>query len=365
MKKTIRILAIAAVLGSVVFTGCEKDGIGSRAGEAVRFSIMSSGAPTTKTSYGNDDNGYQIINWKANDTIRIWSDNATHRYGDDQHWADYYVTGATTEGHLSKATLAAEQLFNTDDDSPVKLANGLVWGEEGEDKECQFWGIYPSKRNNPAITIEESLVTATLPSSYTLATGITKTDNDISYKVCAPDMNYAFMTAYEKVSGTPSKVDLQFAPAFTAIEIFLSSGDDDISVTGVSLEGAQNLSGKFTMTAGNLETVTPLDSGDAPKTVSYTASSGVAVTKTSGIDVTFFTIPKANVGFISLLVNTDQGPARLRFKKSGTNSPYIFEAGHKYRIHLLKLGGKWQILFGEDDLTVEPWEEQSTDLIVE
>ena len=366
MKRTIRNLALAAVLGSAIFTGCEKDGMESRVGEAVRFSVTSSGAPTTKTSYGDDVDGFQLINWRANDTIQIWSDNATHRYGNDQHWADYYVTGATTEGHKSKATLSAEQLFNTDNDSPVQSANGLVWGEEGETKECQFWGIYPSKKNNPAITLEDSVVTATLPASYALATSSTKTDNSISYKVCAPDMNYAFMTAAQKVTGTPSAVDLEFNAAFTAIEIYLSSADDDIAVTSVGLQSAStNLSGKYTMTAGNLNTVQTLDGGEASKAVTYTASSSVAVTKGSGLNVTFFTIPKTNAGVISLIVNTDQGRAKLKFLQKGTSTAYPFEAGHKYRIHLLKMGGKWQILFGDDKLTVEPWDEQSTELIVE
>lgn len=368
MKRTIRILAYAAILGSAILSGCNKEGFESRRGEAVHFSAVSGGGPTTKTSYGDDVDGYQMINWKANDYIRVWSDNATHRYGDNQHWADYYTTGSTAEGHKSTASLAAEQLYNTDYDNPQGSANGLVWGDA---ETCQFWGIYPSTKTNSNITIDANgAVVASLPTNNTLNAGSSKTQNSIAYKVCPPDMNYAYMTAYEKVTGAPAKVNLEFQPAFTAIEINLSSSDEDFTVSGVSLQGNEWLSGKYTMTAGSLESVTVTDGDAAFKTVSYTGGN-VAITQTSGLTVTFFTIPKDNVGAIALIVNTDQGDAKLKFTKKGSLDPYTFEAGHKYRINLLKMGGRWQILFGDDGLTVEQWDdtatgsEGSTGLIIE
>ena len=364
MKEAIRILACAAILGSAILTGCEKTDINSRKGEVIRFSAVSEGAPSTKTAYGSDQDGYQIINWSVNDTIRIWSDNATHRYGDDQHWADYYITGFTNDGHLSTATLATEQLFNTDNDNENNTANGLVWGEEAT---CQFWGIYPSKKDGPITIAENGAVEATLPSAFTLTTSGTKTDNDISYKVCAPDMNYAFMTAYQKVENAPAKVNIEFAPAFTAFEVYLSSSDEEFSVKSIGIEGT-GVAGRYTMTAGNLSTVA-VAAGSGAVTYSN-EDSPVAVTPTSGLNVTFFTIPVTNTGMISLRVVTTEGPAVLKFKQKDSSDPYSFQAGQKYRIHLLKMGGRWQILFG-DDMTVEPWDETatgeggSTELIVE
>lgn len=363
MNKTIKILACAAILGSAILTGCEKNSLNSRKGEVIRFSAVSEGAPSTKTAYGNDVDNYQMINWSVNDTIRIWSDNALHRYGDNQHWADYYTTGSTADGHKSTATLSAEQLYNTANDNPNNSANGLVWGDETT---CQFWGIYPSKKDGRITIDADGAVTATLPSSFTLTTSGTKTDNSISYKVCAPDMNYAFMTAYNKVENAPAKVNLEFNPAFTAFEIYLSSSDEDFSVKSIALQGT-NLSGTYTMTAGDLSTVAATSGSNA---VTYSnEDSPVAVTPTSGLNVTFFTIPVTNTGMISLRVVTTEGPAVLKFTQKNSSAAYAFQAGTKYRIHLLKMGGRWQILFG-DDMTVEPWDDTatgdgSTDIIVE
>ena len=367
MNKTIKILACAAILGSAILTGCEKNSLNSRKGEVIRFSAVSEGAPSTKTAYGNDVDNYQMINWSVNDTIRIWSDNALHRYGDNQHWADYYTTGSTADGHKSTATLAAEQLFNTDNDNPNNSANGLVWGDETT---CQFWGIYPSKKDGRITIDADGAVTATLPSTFTLSTSGTKTDNSISYKVCAPDMNYAFMTAYNKVENAPAKVNLEFNPAFTAFEIYLSSSEDETdggfsvnSLTLTATGSSDYLSGPFTITAGNLSTATAAEG--AQKSVSVTFNSAVAITPTTGIDVTFFTMPITNTGAIVLQVATTEGTATLRFTKKNSSNAYEFEAGQKYRIHLLKLGGRWRIVFGGDDMDVEPWEQSSTGLIVE
>lgn len=369
MKRTIKILACAAILCSAIFTGCEKNDLFSRKGEIVRFSAVSSGAPTTKTSYDQGDlvDGYQLINWGGNDTIRIWSDNALHRYGDNQHWADYYTTGYSVSGHESTATLAAKQLYNTDNDNENNTANGLVWGEE---KVCQFWGIYPSKKNIPMTIGENGAVNATLPASYTLpSSSSTKTEGggEISYKVYAPDMNYAFMTAYEKVENAPEKVNLKFNPAFTAFELYISSSEEEtegFTVNSIGLIGNDWLAGPFTMTAGDLGTVAAANG--ASKTVTASFSSAVKIEPSNGVNVTLFTIPKTNEDAISLqIATTDGGKATLKFTEKGSKEAYKFEAGHKYRIHLLKVGGRWMINFGGDDMDVEPWEENSTGLIVE
>ena len=368
MKRTIRILAFAAVLGTAIFTSCEKNGLDINKGKAIRFSAVSSGTPTTKTSYGGDSDGYQIINWKANDTIRVYSDNAVHRYGDNQHWADYYTTNTTADGHKSTATLATETLFNTSDDNSLELTNGLIWGEA---EEYNFWAIYPSTKQNPDITIgEDGAVSATLPISVAYASSNgTKTDNEISYNVYAPNMRNAYMTSHatyagEEVEENEYKVNLEFEPAFTAFEIYLSSAADEasFSVNSVSLEGNEWISGPFTMTAGDLSTVAAADG--ASKTVTAAFSSAVAITPTTGVNVTLFTIPKNNVGAIALKVATTDGTATLKFTKKGSKDAYIFEAGQKYRIHLLKVGGRWEIVFG-DNMDVEPWESNSTGLIVE
>lgn len=381
MKKAIRILACAAILGSAVITGCEKDSFISHKGESVKFSAVSKGGPTTKTSYAGDDSGYQIIDWKENDLVRVYSDNAVHRYGmtagETQNWADYIIRKGpyAITGHESMASLQAKTLDNTTTDNHFESANGLVWDEEAEN--YNFWAIYPSPDQNSSISIGEAgAVTATLPSSTTLTSrSSTKTyeegSNTYTYNVYAPNMNYAYMTAHatyngEEVAQNDYKVNLEFYPAFTAFELNLTSADEDFSVSSISLTSNEWLSGKFNMTAGDLSTVTVPDGNAAEKTVAATFSNPVTVSSSTGISVTLFAIPLDITGKITYLtVNTDKGSAKLTFYKKGTKTPYDFTAGVKYRINLLKIGGRYQILFGDDDLTVEPWEAESVDIIVE
>ena len=58
--------------------------------------------------------------------------------------------------------------------------------------------------------------------------------------------------------------------------------------------------------------------------------------------MTLFTVPVTNSGVITLSVKTSEGTtAKLALLDTDKKSAYKFEAGKKYRINLLKLGGKF------------------------
>lgn len=359
MNKGIMILVCAALLGSAMLSGCNKILEGS-SDKTVRFSAINQGNPATKTEYGDDvkdeNTTWQIIDWKAGDVIRISSDLAKHRY-EDRKWSDYSIESSTINGHQSIATIENVESGTLPNGQPMK--NGLVWGEDAAQK-YTFWGIYPSTTQNADITLGNAgAVSAELPTSITLGSSSTtstkyvKADGTVTttqseaaytYTVYEPDMDYAYMTAVASEVSNDTKFDLVFKPAFTAFEINLTSLDESFSITGVSLSSDPDattkdyLSGKFTMTAGDLTTVTA--GTGASQTVSATVSANL--TPSSGVTVTLFTIPKTNANMLSLTVQTNEGNATLKFTKKGSTDPYPFEAGKKYRINLLKVGNRWK-----------------------
>ena len=380
MNKTIRILASAVLLGSAILTGCNKNGIDANMGQAIRFSAVSQGAPSTKTTYGEDSGNYQIIDWKANDLIRVYSDNAVHRNDSDQHFADYIITGSTISGHESRASLAEKTLDNTASDNTENRANGLIWGQADTYK---FWGIYPSTAQNAKITlgaagaVSAELLPETKPTQtstkYADANGkvvAAAVTGGYTYTVYEPDMNYAYMTAIASEVKDGQNFNLVFNPAFTAFEINLTSADDEedgFTVMDLSLMAAEGnttdfLAGPFTMTAGNLTTGVAARSGASQSVKVTLPGNGKAITQSEGLTVTLFAIPKENTAALTLLVNTDKGPARLVLNDKATNSFYKFKAGTKYRINLLKIGGRFTYAITLEPMVL-PWigvEEQSS-----
>ena len=384
MKTEIKILACAAILGATILTGCNKNGLDGIRGKEIRFSSVSNG-PSTKTQYGDVSGTKQALNWVNGDIIRIASPSTHVTDNPNLDFADYSVT-LTTSGVPSKGTLTNV------------AENGLAWGDAPAT--YTFFGIYPSTTQNSKITLTSAgAVSAYIPGEQPLnGTASSKQVADgnatITYDEYKPDMLYAYMTSKtvynlqssafgdnnyvtKLVDGGPN-VDMAFDPAFTAFEINLSSGDEDFTISRVELVGDNGtpkvttddfpLYGTFTMTAGDVFATTPITVGsDAGNSVYVTMDQ--ALTTATGISFTLFTLPKDNTGIISLKVTiktgtdtTEVGTLKLT---AGENTPYVFKAGHKYRINLLKLGGRWKILFGE--LTVDEWipAEGSTNLIVE
>lgn len=375
------VLTLAAFAGAVaVNTGCEKSGFGNGAGKAVSFTASSQGSSATKTFYGDDNvasGSKQAIPWKDTDVIRIASPTATVTSQADKYYSDYKVV-PTAEGS-SNATVQSYDV------------NGLAWGE---DETYSFYSIYPAPvGDNASLPIElsntDGKVKATIPGTQT-ATKSDKTktaketvgDKELTYtySVYDPDMNYAYMTAaaLDRENNADRSVPLTFYPAFTAFEINMTSGDDDFTVTDLSLSGT-SIAGEFTTTAGtdfDTEKTTALasvTSGKGVDEISVSFGDGQAITTADGLSVTLFGVPVKNSGAITLNVTTaDDEVAHLVLKYykdifdgeekiHSKDDPYVFAPGKKYRINLLKLGGRYtySIALAESAL---PWFdfEQST-----
>ena len=364
MKKTIQLLACAAILCSAILNGCQKTGISGSNDGTIRFSASAKSA-TTKTAYsGTVTNKVERIDWLETDQIRIWSDQAKHRYL-DQNYADYQVKAGSISTVEPKST--AEIIPITEYNG---MLNGLVWGEDAASKAYSFYSIYPSTLKNSQITIGAGgTVTAKLPDNTTLTAASATKYVDASgnvvatadqaaytYSVFAPDMNYAYMTAaaqgQDPGDNQTKTVELSFVPAFTAFEINLTSAEDatdGFTLSGLSLTAAganDYLAGTYTMTAGDLTTVQDKKNEDNTsaglKTVGVTFPDNTTISQTAGVTTTLFALPMTNAGLITLTVATTTGTATLPLTAQGSEDPYIFAAGTKYRINLLKVGNQWK-----------------------
>ena len=365
MTKVFRILACAALLGSAILTGCNKNLTTGKSGEPISFSVVSQGAPSTKTVYGNDvaESGttWQIVNWVEGDMIRISSDKAEHRYYAGQHYADYEIVDAPTiSGHESQASID-----NALDNESVEgglpngadMRNGLVWGEE---ETYAFWGIYPSTKENANITIgANGAVSATIPAAQPLnGTAADKVVGDVTYKEFLPDMSNAFMTAVASNVPNGTNFRLVFNPAFTAFEFnVLSEDETPVELTGfeiLSPDGSDKLAGTFTMTAGDLTSVNA-SAGTSSVAVDM-SSSHQTVNDATGLTFTVFTLPADNAKPLRIRFSSTDGTqtkvSRLDLvDKNG--QALVFKAGTKYRINMLKLpSSKWKITIAP---VFEPW----------
>lgn len=372
MKKALTILSAALLLGFLVLTtGCNKNSLSLKGGE-ITFGTATEGI-ATRTEYGdyNDARSHQAINWLENDQIRIVSDQAAVN-GSDLRYADYKVTGVTntTGGGISTAEVANVG------------ANGLSW-KDGYDGAYAFYAVYPSTTPISADAGTLGQVTGTISATPDLSTTSTQkyikvvdnkitevasaTDADYTYNAYAPDMTGAIMTAAAtnvKENADVPQVSLHFKPAFTAIEVNLTSIDEDgFSVSEVSLSSeTANLAGGFTMTAGADVTATgSVTSVDATHSVTLTPSSALAITDTEGIRLTFFLLPVTNTEeqVITLNVKTSEGTAKLALKQN--DKAYQFQAGKKYNINFLKIGGKFTYAIALAGMPL-PWQytEEST-----
>ena len=354
MKKNVIIVLLAA--GAILLAGCQK-GLFDRDKSSVRFTAVSSEVGT-KTAYSGDvttqgNKKYERIDWKANDVIRIWSDNAVHRYT-HQHWSDYIVTAdGTPHGRYSSASLAEANMNNVPGDG---TGNGLVWLKHGD---YQFFALYPAPASE-SVDGSEGVLPCSIPKVQT---------QSFTAGVAAPNMKLAFMTAAAKVTTEVDEegvdVGLEFEPAFSAFEISIRSAGDAIGLTSFEMKSASKpLTGDFSVkyTAGtdgyNKEIVAPT-TGDGIY-VSLTGQEAPAASQGKDLTFTVFAIPK-DYDDLSISFTTSGGITRtLQLKYSATAEGHTgegitFAAGLKHRLYGLVLPNG-ELLISVD---TAPWEEGS------
>ena len=377
----ITLLSVCAVIaGAALLSGCSKSSFSNYGGQPIRFMTTSSGSASTKTVYGLDNTAktMQALDWVDGDVITIASPQAVVQSGGaNPAHASNYVVAVTQTGTAadveSKGTVANEG------------SNGLMWLDSSPEGGYDFYAIYPKSGNDISLVPESGLVTATVPASQPLnGTAVDKSVTEggvsVTYKEYKPDMKYAFMTAANlqlKPTSDNPKVQLEFTPAFTAFEFNVASADEDpVELTGfeiLSPSGKNDkLAGKFTMTAGNLASVA--QSATTNSIVVDMSSAHQTVTNTQGLTFTVFAIPVKNTDPLRLrFTSTDGASAKTSWidmkysddvAKAGDNAGMAlqFEAGHKYRINMLKLpSSQWKISIAP---VFEDWVDAKQEVVI-
>ena len=376
MKKHsyILLMACAAIAGAALLESCSKEG-GISLNGPIQFGMVSRGTLTTKTVYGKDylegegedqKATYQSLDWVAGDLITIASPQAlvqNDASANPARAADYKIstvlsTGTATD-HQSKA-----KVVNAD-------ANGLMYDDSYKGS-YDFYAIYPNHSEGRITLTEAGAVSATIPATQTLKSGASKEESKkytidgetvtktIKYTVYDPDMQFAFMTAaLEEFAPKDEQqtIPLTFTPAFTAFEFNVSSQDDEIELTKfeiLSPDNSDKLAGTFNMTAGTLPTSAP--NATSSVTVDMTKIDGTnpapKINQTNGLTFTVFTVPVENTKPLRIKFTSKDGENATKTSwldlqyNNGENAgnPVKFLAGHKYRIHMLKLpSSQWKI----------------------
>lgn len=237
---------VAMACAILAFAGCAEDDMSggnvrpAHPGEEIVFGGTLD-PKSTRTVYGDKQEGYTEVKWVAGDGVRIYCAEALYQdaEGNDimqdgstdaspiyQKYCEYTVTDGVTD--LGGVIDDKEQLTHS---TGLKLSGegfGLRWGGNGTHK---FYAVYPSKaqlsgKDQEAantLKIEGNKLTALLSNmqgASDASNSIYMVDNgNVTYY---PAMRNAYMTAY-KPSTPVSNLSLTFEPIVTAVEVTLQN----------------------------------------------------------------------------------------------------------------------------------------------
>jgi len=343
MRKTNILLLSAGIL--LALAGCQKGTETEGMGEFVRFGAAA-GSVSTRTSYGSDGDGYQMIDWDENDQVLIWSDKAINRAGREGKSAVYSLLNINASGRESKATLTRSG------------EDGLAYLDDNTTS-YQFWGIYPADKYLAPLPTAGS-VSFNVPAAQVRSGDPETTDGNI---VENPDMTNAIMLATSQVVSKGALVDMKFYPAYTAFEFELknnTSGDivlHDVTLSSGTGETAGVLAGDVTATLetadGAATTLAMKEGGASSNTVKYSFGNGSGVTVKVGKSMMFtvFTTGVSNLTGLAADFTYGNGTVRhAEFRKN--KQPITFTACKKYRLLGIMLQEEWY--FAEINLEGDP-----------
>ena len=396
MRNRVICLFCLAVMALFLAAGCETTF--EQKERDVKFTATSKGSVFTKTAYGNEDGGYAIIEWKANDQIRIYSPNTNYLMGSggdagvvvgggegqtqfEYVYDDYTLIPSTISGHIHNATL---ENIPTSDDNPD--GRGLYWNLSGttSDDKATFYSAYPT---NIGVSWYSNGLSFDLkiPNSQSVSFN--------ANGVHEPAISSLPLLAMQQNVQSGDQVNLEFYPAFSAFEFNLKS-EDLITLNSFTLETASDTSyvtgtciynpalpdkksGEFYIMnheiyfiAGEYWAQSSYELCSKSLTVNFPTGTQIGpVDETTSKEVTFtlFALPN-DLDQVSITVNlTADGlttSRKLKLQQKDSNSEFqwiTFPAGHKARIKGLAVdkGSKWQL---QIDDQVLPWiaDEQST-----
>ena len=296
--KTRRILLAAALVALMMLpVGCKKYSF--TGGGNVHFKVSTQTA-STKTAYsGEVVEGKERINWLQNDRLAIFMMIAGATEEESSYSIlDYTVKSITTAGAKSIGTV-----------EPVGEAH--QWGEGTH----AFAALYPSPRvdANWANEIDLYKLKLTYPAVQTLTPkGTTGADA----LTLLPDMKYAYLFAFPQTfDSSVGTVTLSLEPVFTAYEISISAGDNDV----LNLTGFRLKSNRATEPIAGVKNLWTREATDESTTVSVDLS-GIQLTRdgaplvftvfTYGWDQTFHSLTLEFTG-------TEIGTRTLDLKQNG------------------------------------------------
>lgn len=345
-KANTLVLLSAGILLSLA--GCQKGTQPGHGGEgnAVRFGVKS-GSIDTRTSYGDDGTGYQMINWSDDDLILIWSDNAINR--DDRPGKSAVYELLNIDSSSGKECVASPNRATED---------GLVYLDDNT-TQYQFWGIYPSNKYLGSVPTAGS-VSFSVPATQMRSQDPVTTDGNI---VENPDMSNAVMLATSQKVKKDDLVNLKFYAAFTAFEFEIRNNTADVlTLKDVTLASGTEetpgiLAGEVTATLSTSDqkatSLAMKADGASSETVTYTFGNGTPVSIAVGksLKFTVLTTAVSDVNGLSASFTYGSGVVhRATFKKSG--NPITFKAGYKNRLLGIVLPDDWY--FAELNLEGEP-----------
>ena len=344
MKKVYYLgIALATCLSS-----CSDDSLNNKTavnpvqtGDEVLFGTSLSDEGESRTVYGNRDENGVAVNWVKGDEIAIFCKETSQPAN---HLVNYKIT--PNEGSPSEAS----EVMKVDPN-----AAGLQWGDADIHN---FYAFYPASAvHGTDADDQQGTITATIPVNQKPVGwregNIVSLDPDVNGKptiFALPDMNYAYMYAYNPVSKNTvqqgsGKVNLQFHNLVTVLDITIPGpASGDVQVTDVTVRAVEGknpiLTGDFNCYirgAGGTDaeaTCTATGNMDEVRNVinisCYKEDEGKYVTLESGkyLNVKAYLIPDNNESnaiqprTLQIAVNTLNGGEKVRTLQKATIVPH-------------------------------------------
>ena len=192
---------------------------------------------STKTRYSDrystiGGKKYEAIDWEVGDKISLWSDKArvvTYLSNNGKDYATYEIKSVDVSGAKSYGVI-----------SPENGGNGLWWSNEGGTH--TFIGYYPALTGSLIASSNRRYKSYSFPKEQR---GIAN-DGTLSASSFEPELSkYGYMTAYKKSAPTDN-LEIEFSPAFSAIELDLRKPSNiteklEISAIEISTTGSAYL----------------------------------------------------------------------------------------------------------------------------
>ena len=379
-KKTCKLFLLGG-LSLLALAGCNKQGTDFATGDTVSFNVkLYPSNVLTKTAYSGetvtvDNKKVERIDWAAGDQFRLYAKNATQRYM-DQHYSDYEVLEWKDNGRYSEASTGTQiqpitEYDKIQDSAGKNVQNGLVWSADNQPDD--FWAVYPIPTSTMTVTESSATVEGLdIPKAQEVTINNEKSSETLT--VLNPDLTKGgYMVAMKKNAAANTKFNLDFYPAFTALEFTLYSKYDltlhvdAFKITSAATESAAvtGLTGKFKAEVkedgASVYTVNSNANNEISVDFTQAQAGGIEITKTKSMTFTVLALPQdlknLTIDFtIREGESTVQTHRKLKMTKknadTGVYEPITFDACKKHRIYGLAMPSGELLLSYE----VNPWD---------